>query len=85
LLHTSFFEKIGDPSRWAKRMIADCRKGLRIVLPLSRAEREFLNTLLDDGDIVPQLLTQFHTLATRISTHPALAWKALNVRQFKQK
>ena len=54
-----------------------------IVLPLSRPEREFLDVLLDKGDVNPQLLTQDSALAKRISEHPALAWKALNVREFK--
>ncbi len=83
LLHKSFLEEIGTPSRWAKRIAADCRKGLGIVLPLSRPEREFLDLLLDNGDVSPQLLTQDRELSKRISEHPALVWKALNVRKFK--
>jgi hypothetical protein len=36
LLHKSFVEEIGTPSRCAKRIATECRKGLGIVLPLSR-------------------------------------------------
>ena len=54
-----------------------------IVLPLSRPEREFLDLLLDNGDVNPHLLTQDRELSKRISEHPALVWKALNVRKFK--
>lgn len=83
LLHKSFFDEIGTPSRWAKRIATDCRKGLGIVLPLSRPERQFLDVLLDKGDVNPQLLTQDSALAKRVEEHPALVWKALNVRRFK--
>jgi hypothetical protein len=65
-------------------MTADCRKALGIVLPLNENEREFLDGLLDQGKIEPRLLTQDKALAKRISGHPALAWKALNVRQFRR-
>jgi hypothetical protein len=56
-----------------------------MVLPLNKSEREFLDELLDNGEVVPQLLTENRILAKRISEHPALAWKAFNVRQLKEK
>ena len=48
-------QKTGD---WAERMlIAECRQALDIVLPLNAAEKEFLDRILDHGQIEPQLLT----------------------------
>jgi predicted nucleotidyltransferase component of viral defense system len=84
LLHKDIVAELGPPSRWAKRMIADCRKALEVVLPLKKNEHEFLERLLGHGEIDPELLTQDKALAKRISGHPALAWKALNVRQFQR-
>lgn len=84
LLHKDIVAQLGLHSSWAKRMAAACRKALGIVLPLKENERKFLERLLDQGEIDPQLLTQDKALAKRISGHPALAWKALNVRQFKK-
>jgi hypothetical protein len=55
------------------------------VLPFTDAEKEFLNLLLDKGDIVPSLLTTDKDLQSRISRHPLLEWKALNVREHKGK
>jgi predicted nucleotidyltransferase component of viral defense system len=85
LLQGGSLEGVGMPSRWAKRLAAECRKSLRMVLPLNKSEREFLDELLDNGEIVPQLLTEDRNLAKRISEHPALAWKGFNVRQLKEK
>jgi hypothetical protein len=70
---------------WVARMIADCRKGLGAVLPLTEAEREFLDRILDHGEVNPGLLTDDAELADRIRRRPGLEWKAQNVRQFKNR
>ena len=75
-------QKAGE---WAQTMITACRKELRVVLPLNAQELEFLNQLLDHGNIKPELLTTDATLIEHIKTHPLLLWKAQNVRQFKGK
>jgi hypothetical protein len=46
---------------------------------------EFLNQLLDRGEIDPSLLTSDENLAERIKKHPLIEWKAMNVRQYKKK
>ena len=56
-----------------------------MVLPFTDSETEFLNLLLDNGEIVPSLLTSDKDLQERISRHPLLEWKALNVREYKGK
>ena len=79
-------EILGDataPIEWARALNDECRDALRVVLPLTEAEIEFLERLLDHGEIVPALLTNDPTLGERIATQPMLAWKALNVRQHK--
>lgn len=73
-------QKTGD---WAERMIAECRQALDIVLPLNAEEKEFLDRILDHGQIEPQLLTSDAEMVDRIRSHPLLQWKAVNVRQHK--
>ena len=68
---------------WARSLNDECRDALRVVLPLAEAEIEFLERLLDHGEIVPALLTNDPTLGERIAAQPMLAWKALNVRRYK--
>ena len=65
-----------DPIAWARSFNDECRNALRVVLPLSEAEREFRNRLLDQGEIVPALLTTDPAFRERIATQPMLAWKS---------
>lgn len=41
---------------WASKLVDECRDALSVVLPLSESEREFLDRLLDHGEIQPTLL-----------------------------
>jgi predicted nucleotidyltransferase component of viral defense system len=68
----------------APALVAECRKRLKAVLPLRKNERKFLDRLLDEGQIEPALLTDDAKLAERIAIHPALAWKALNVKEHRK-
>lgn len=68
---------------WGARLVSECRDGVTSLLPFTEAEREFLDRLLDYGEVEPTLLTGDAELAERIRRHPGLAWKAHNVRQFK--
>ena len=68
---------------WAANLVRECREAMRIVLPFSPAEREFLDRILDHGEILPALLTADEELQERIVGHPLLQWKALNVREHK--
>jgi predicted nucleotidyltransferase component of viral defense system len=66
---------------WPGHMVAACRERLADLLRFSRHELEFLDRLLDRGEIRPGLLTGEVELAARIHEHPLLQWKALNVQQ----
>ncbi|UCD81729.1 MAG: nucleotidyl transferase AbiEii/AbiGii toxin family protein [Desulfobacterales bacterium] len=72
-----------SPVSYGKRLVKECRAKLSVVLPFTDSEMEFLNLLLDKGEIVPSLLTSDKDLQERISRHPLLEWKALNVREYK--
>ena len=82
-LRRDFLDSMRDALSWATSLVEECREMLGCVLPLNDAEIEFLNRLLDYGEIKPTLLTRDEQLAERIRQHPMLEWKALNVRQYK--
>jgi predicted nucleotidyltransferase component of viral defense system len=69
--------------KWVNRLVEECRQSLSAVLPFTKEEEEFLNLILDTGEIEPSLLTSNKDMQGRISNHPGLQWKALNVREFK--
>lgn len=68
---------------YARRLVEDCKRALSAVLPLTDREREFLDLLLDKGEINASLLTCDTSLQQRIHNQPLLQWKALNVRRHK--
>jgi predicted nucleotidyltransferase component of viral defense system len=70
---------------WTQRIMRECRQAMSAVLPFSAAEREFLDRLLDHGEVASHLLTVDSSLAERIATHPMLEWKAENARRHKAK
>jgi predicted nucleotidyltransferase component of viral defense system len=72
-----------DIEEWGAGLVESCKKALAIVLPFSESENEFLDLILDRGEIKPALLTKDAGLADRIANHPLLQWKALNVRKHK--
>jgi len=82
-LRRSSIVKIGEVDTWATHLADECRQALGVVLPFSDSEREFLDRLLDHGEIEPSLLTKDPQVAERIRQHPGLEWKAINVRRYK--
>jgi predicted nucleotidyltransferase component of viral defense system len=84
VVRESYLAEAPRPQEWARRLQEECRRHLGVVLPLSDQEREFLDRLLDHGEIEPSLLTSDGEMVQRIRNHPLLQWKALNVRQHRQ-
>jgi hypothetical protein len=70
--------------RFGENLVADCRHLLAGLLPFTALEKEFLDRILDRGEIAPELLTGDKTLQDRIRRHPLLEWKAINVRGHKK-
>jgi len=68
---------------WMEQMVVECRAALAAVLPLTDAERDFLDGVLDRGDIDPGPLTTDPDLAARIVAQPHLQWKADHVRRHR--
>jgi predicted nucleotidyltransferase component of viral defense system len=69
---------------WAVRMVATCRERLSGLVQFTLNEADFLDRLLDHGEIVPSLLTDNAEMAARIQDHPLLRWKALNVQRHRE-
>jgi len=56
---------------------------LNILYPFNEQNWNFLNRLLDYGEITPEHITDNESLAECIRNHPGLRWKALNVNKYK--
>lgn len=72
-----------DRETWANNLVRECQGALSAVLPLTPNENEFLDSLLDRGEIDSTILTTDTALQQRIQKQPLLEWKALNVRKHK--
>jgi predicted nucleotidyltransferase component of viral defense system len=84
-LHIEILKKNTSPAQFGKKLLNNCKKALSVVLPLKDTEMEFLDRLLDKGEIIPSILTSDKTLIRKIKKQPLLEWKALNVKQYKKK
>lgn len=73
----------GAIAQWTQALVSDCRELLSIVLPFTAQEAQFLAHLNDQGQIVPELLTNDDQLQVLIRAHSGLLWKALNVRRHR--
>jgi len=76
-------DNIGSMVSFGQSLMDQCQNGLKHILPFADNEKEFLDRLLDHGEIVPSLLTKDDVLTERISKMPMLHWKAMNVRKYK--
>jgi predicted nucleotidyltransferase component of viral defense system len=85
VLRSDALSDVGDRGNWAQSLVDECRMGLRAVLPLRNHEREFLDQLLDHGEVRAELLASDREMQERIKVHPGVLWKALNVRKHKAK
>lgn len=84
-LNIEILKKNTSPAQFGKKILNNCKKALSTVLPLKDTEMEFLDRLLDKGEIIPSILTSDKTLIRNIKKQPLLEWKALNVKQYKKK
>ena len=70
-----------DVEGWTRVLIEQTRALLSAVLPLADRELAFLDRLNGQGEIEASLLTTDTALQRRITAHPGLQWKALNVKK----
>lgn len=83
VLRANHLESVDNVEAWAEQMVKETQTTLGAVLPFTDAEREFLDRILDHGQIEPSLLTDDNEMASRLKLHPGLLWKAQNVREFR--
>jgi predicted nucleotidyltransferase component of viral defense system len=81
-LATDLFKDAREIKVWAKRLTEECRELCSALLPLTPEEYKFITQLNDQGQIKAELLTSNALLQDVISQHPALQWKALNVKKY---
>lgn len=67
----------------ARELNGACREAARRLLGWRAQEREFLDRLLEAGEILPELLTGDPEMQERIAAQPMLRWKAMHVRRFR--
>jgi len=82
-IHVRAIQEQGSPARYGAKLVEECRKALSVVLPFTDAELEFLDLLLDKGEIDSTILTSDTALQQRIQGQPLLEWKAFNVRKHR--
>ena len=81
-LATDLYKDASEIKGWAKRLTEECRERCSALLPLTPEEHEFVTQLNNQGQIKAELLTRDNYLQKVISQHPALQWKALNVKKY---
>ena len=60
----------GSPAEFGACLVRECREGLSMVLPFNDAERQFLDLLLDRGEIDSTILTADKALQKCIQQQP---------------
>jgi len=84
LLRSGYIPERGDVTAWSSRLIEQCRHSLSRILPFEPGEREFLERINGHGEIRPDLITDDSEMQELLAAHPALQWKALNVREYRK-
>ncbi|MCK5687253.1 nucleotidyl transferase AbiEii/AbiGii toxin family protein, partial [bacterium] len=81
MLNREDAKRVSDSAGYGEQLVSECRDRLSAVLPFTNDEYSFLNNLLTEGRIVPELLTEDKVLQDRISLQPGLKWKAIHVKK----
>jgi predicted nucleotidyltransferase component of viral defense system len=71
----------GDVDAWIEETLTLCRERFAFLFDLTANEREFLDGVLDRGDVNADLLDVAPAIRARIGAMPMLAWKCLHVRK----
>ena len=80
-LPRDYFAAAGGIAAWIDETVARCRERFAFLFDLTAKEREFLDGVLDRGEIVADLLDVTPEHRCRIQNMPMLAWKTLHVRK----
>jgi len=72
-----------DVDAWIEETVALCRERFAFLFNLTANEREFLDSVLDRGEIKPDLLDVAPEIRARIGAMPMLAWKCQHIRKHR--
>ena len=82
-LPRSRFSGSKEIETWIGQTVALCREKLAFLFDLSEKEREFLDGILDRGEVNADLLDVDPDIRSRIAAMPMLAWKIRHVRRHR--
>lgn len=74
-----------SPEEYLNKLITECRGKLDIILPFSNSENKFLQEVNFTGNIYPEMVSEDEAMQMNIRNHPMLAWKCLNVKNYRSK
>lgn len=77
------FAGMGEVEAWIEEAVSLCREKFAFLFDLSEKEREFLDRVLDHGEVDAGLLDVDPAVRSRIETMPMLAWKTRHVRRHR--
>lgn len=81
LLSKQVLGNVEDKPQWAKNMLLSVQNSLSKLFPLRENETEFLEALLNFGEIKSELLTNDTAFQEKVKLHPAIRWTAYNAQQ----
>ena len=74
---------MGEIEAWIEETVSLCREKFAFLFDLSEKEREFLDRVLDHGEVDAGLLDVDPEVRSRIEAMPMLAWKTRYVRRHR--
>ena len=85
VLRKTEIQESSEIRAWASQLINFCKVSLAEVINFNASELEFLGRITDQGELIPELITDDQNLIDLIKLNPAIQWKCLNVKQHKAK
>lgn len=84
VLRQQHLQETNDLKTWGTKLITTCKSNLAELIKFKSNELSFLDNILGDGNIVPELITKEPALIHAIKVNPVLLWKVNNVKKFVQ-
>jgi predicted nucleotidyltransferase component of viral defense system len=83
LIRKNEVTEMNSAQKWAAGLVQECQKAFNHFLPLTDNEQIFLDNLLNNGVIEPELISDDQRLIENIKIHPAVQWAAQQHKQRK--
>lgn len=82
VLRQQDLKETNELKTWGAKLITTCKNSLAGLIKFKSNELSFLDNILDDGNILPELITKEIGLIQSIKVNPVLLWKASNVKKY---